>query len=362
MSTFDAVDDVLRSGVGTAYPGAACAIVSDEDVVHVATVGHAKIIDGRREVTEHTIFDVASLTKVVATTSAAMILHAAGRLPLDESVSTLIGAPVAGGREITVRRLLAHAAGLPAWRPFYLETRHLSSEPLARRREIMRRARASEPAYPADARSIYSDVGFIILADVIERLVEERLDHWCLRRVFDPLAMSDTFFALSDGPLQRMVTEFAATEDLPGEGLLIGRVHDDNARAMGGVSGHAGLFSTVGDLARFAQAILSAWHGSSNVFDATVVRDFATRYAHPEGTTRCLGWDSPSETGSSAGSRFAPTSIGHLGYTGCSLWIDPVAEVAVVLLSNRVHPTRANNAIREFRPRLHDAVRSALDR
>lgn len=355
--SWDRVDELLSDAVDTVFPGAACAVIDDE------TVGYSRCVGSNGQgtpVSDDTIFDVASLTKVMATATTAMILHSDHRLPLDVPVCELDSRPISSA-QITVRRLLSHTSGLPAWQPFYAETSRPLQTDDRRRGHVLRRARATPLAYEPGTQAVYSDVGFIVLADVIERVLTERLDQWCVRELFTPLGMQRTFFVRGgDSPFDK--NEFAATEVHNGHGALVGVVHDDNARAMGGVAGHAGLFSTLADVVTFARTILNVWHGRSQVFHRDTLRMFAQRHDAPEGTTRCLGWDSVSEEGSSTGSRFATSSIGHLGFTGCSLWIDLENEVAVVLLSNRVHPTRTNHAIRAFRPRLHDAIREALGR
>lgn len=358
MSDWSPLEKLLDSAVGDVFPGAGC-IVVDRD--RLAWEHYCGELGAGVPVAEDSLYDIASLTKILATTATAMVLAGDGRLDLDLPVTDIDGKPVAAGRAVTARRLLAHAAGLPAWQAFFAETGHLAYDPPRRRKEILRRARATAPAYPADERSVYSDVGFLILTDVVEHLLTERLDTWCRRELFVPMGMPETFFipAGNEPPLD--LSRIAPTEIVRGEALQ-GRVHDENARAMGGVAGHAGLFSTARDVARFAMIVLAVWHGRSEVFDRDVVHTFTRRYGHPSGSTRCLGWDSVSEHASSTGSSFARSSVGHLGFTGCSLWIDLENEVAVVLLSNRVHPSRTNNAIRAFRPRLHDQARSLLGR
>jgi CubicO group peptidase (beta-lactamase class C family) len=265
-----------------------------------------------------TIYDVASLTKPIVTATLAMILK------VDEP------------------RLLSHSSGKPAHRPYWETARG--------RDEIVDRAEAEPLEYEPGTRSIYSDLGFMILGRHVERAGGERLDRLAARLIFAPLGMRASRFVDLDAG-ERI--DAAPTE-------VAGIVHDENCRAAGGILGHAGLFSTGPDVSRFAAAMVASWHGDGGApFDRDATRRALARAGVP-GSTWGLGWDHPSETGSSAGERWPKDGAGHLGFTGTSLWIDPPKRRWVVLLTNRVHPTRENQEIKKLRPRLHDLIVQSL--
>jgi CubicO group peptidase (beta-lactamase class C family) len=206
----------------------------------------------------------------------------------------------------------------------------------------------------------YSDVGFILLGELVEMLSGTPFDEFCHREVFAALQLADLRFLNLMRPQPNEVS-YASTEHCPWRGrILTGEVHDENAWMMGGVAGHAGLFGTAHQVWQFAQRLLDGLHGRAWLVSTATLRTFTTRQGLPEGSTWALGWDTPTPGKSSAGRHFAPTAIGHLGYTGTSLWIDPEQQVIVVLLTNRVHPSRQRQGIRAFRPRIHDAVMQAL--
>ena len=323
MIDFATVDGTLRDAVGRVFPAAQLIVVDRFSVVYDRAVG---------DCTPQTLFDIASLTKPLATVTLAMMALEDGVLALDDRPRP----------ELTVRQLLAHASGLPAWKR------------LGDTREEVLRSVAVEPLESPPGRvARYSDLGFILLGATLERALGEPLDVAFARRVAAPLAVGTTF---RPGDV---------TACAPTEGELRGVVHDDNARALGGVAGHAGLFSTARDVSRIAQALVAAWHGARStsvprLVPSQRVRQFWSPSEVP-GSTWCLGWDRPSARDSSAGERWPRDGVGHLGFTGCSLWIDPPRARWVVLLSNRVHPSRANEQIKQLRPALHDAIVAALD-
>ncbi len=316
MSTVDRLmHDGLRDGV---FPSAVLLVASrGEPVLHRAW-GEAQL---------DTIYDVASLTKAVCTSVVAMRLHDRGLLPLDART----------------RLLLAHAAGLPAHRPYYRRLRG---------RAVIARAAEREPwVYPPGTRSLYSDVGFIALGAVIERAGGSRLDRLFRCEVAVPLGLPDTRF----GPFLSRGSRVAPTAP-----RRRGVVDDANARAMGGVAGHAGLFSTAADLHLVCRALAGAWQDEGGLVSRATIRRFWRRELPRTGSTWCLGWDTPSPRGSQAGTLLSRRTVGHLGFTGCSLWIDPVRELWIVLLTNRVRLGREPNLLKRFRPRLHDAILRAL--
>ncbi|HSK81341.1 MAG TPA: serine hydrolase domain-containing protein [Thermoanaerobaculia bacterium] len=333
-----------------AFPGGVLAVGHRGEVVHLHAFGRLTYDADAPPVAADTLYDLASLTKVVATTTMAMILVDEGRLDLDQPVRELLPGFTGPGKEaVTVRHLLTHSSGLPAVAPLYQEIRG--------RTAYLERIQAMDLEFPPGSRSTYSDLGIILLGEILERTAGQPLDAFVRERVLEPLGMRDTRFL----PPVELRPRIAPTEIDPWRGRLIqGEVHDENAFAMGGVAPHAGLFGTAGDLARFAQMLLNGgiFEGRRLVSPETV--ELFTRRAGIPGSDRALGWDTKSAEGSSAGTLFSSRSFGHTGFTGTSIWIDPERELFVILLTNRVHPTRENNLIREARPAVADAVVRAL--
>jgi CubicO group peptidase (beta-lactamase class C family) len=309
-----------------------------------------------------TRYDLASLTKPLLTTLVAMRLHAGGALDLGAPVAGLW--PRFGGVQDAARRarvrvwhLLAHAAGLPAHRPYFAA---LPADDTAGSAPGLMEWALDEPlvAEPGTT-AVYSDVGFILLGALLERLGGASLEAQAaaVYRALEAGSLASS--SAPAGPAAR--AEIAPTELCAWRGrLLWGEVHDENAAALGGVAGHAGLFGTAADVARVGDELCRALRGESALLPHATVAAFWSRPAVP-GSTWSLGWDSPSPTRSSAGRRLSRLAVGHLGFTGTSLWMDPSRRRVVVLLTNRVHPQRSNTHIRALRPRLHDAVVEALD-
>ncbi len=335
------------------------------------------------------LFDVASLTKVMATTSVAVQLVAEGLLDVDAPVALWLPGFDRGERaRITVRHLLAHSSGLPGWRPLYEQA---MADPLAgkaflppaerpplaelaaafaRGEAILREAILAEPlTAPPGLRAEYSDLGFLVLGWVLEEAGGDRLCRLARRRVFEPLGLRRTGFLDGQDPLEAgaflKAHSFAPTERcVHRHEVNQGAVNDDNAWAAGGGAGHAGLFSTAAEVAALGQAWLDALRGGRGVFQREA-RSFARRDGSVGGSTRALGWDTPSPEGSTIGTRLGRGkrgAIGHLGWTGCSLWIDLEHEVVCALLTNHCHPGGSDRArLNPFRARFHDAVAAALD-
>jgi len=352
------VDRLLQQAVARGLFPAACLLVAREGelVLHQAH-GRPRRVD--------TLFDLASLTKVLATTAVAMQLAAQGRLDPDDRASRwLPELDRPQTRSMRMVHLLAHCSGLPAWLPLFRHPQVLQASP-TRRKSIIRRLVASTPlSHPVGRETVYSDLGFILLEWAIERCGGEPLDRLARRMVFAPLGLGRTRFIRSNrsGLVERLRRRwpFAATERCPWrKRRLLAEVHDDNCHAMGGVAGHAGLFSTAHDIHLIARELVAAYHGGSSLFDRQVVRRFLLRRPRPA-ATRVLGWDTPSARGASSGRFFGRRSVGHLGFTGTSLWIDLERPLWIVLLTNRVHRGREPNPMPVLRPRLHDAVMRAL--
>jgi CubicO group peptidase (beta-lactamase class C family) len=306
---------------------------------------------GNPKVTPTTLFDLASVTKVVATTTMVMILYERGLLDLDAPIVGIIPefhVQTAPRRDsVTFRMLLAHSSGLPAYEKLFLKAQT--------RDELLHAAFTTPLSADPGTRVEYSDIGFIILGAALERLAEETLDRFCQREIFGPLAMAHTTF----NPPADMRNQIPPTADdgIFRKRIVQGEVQDENAFILGGVAGHAGLFSTAEDLARFAHAMLN---GGRPILRPETVALFTRREPAPAGTSRAFGWDTPSVP-SQSGRYFSPSSFGHLGYTGTSLWIDPERQLSITLLTNRTWPDCANQAIKQVRPRFHDAVMEAIE-
>jgi CubicO group peptidase (beta-lactamase class C family) len=314
-------------------------------------------------VTAASVYDVASLTKPTATTACLMKLVASGAVDLDDRVVDAIPELTAAGADgIRVRHLAACTSGLPAHVKFYerIWAGDLAGAPTARE-GILRMTGATALEAAPGARALYSDLGFILLGFLMERVTGERLDALARRLVFEPLGMAATRFI--DHAAGERYDGAAPTERCAHRGLVRGEVHDQNTHAAGGVLGQAGVFSTVDDLSSFAAAMVSCARGVSAAgFDADTVRAF---FAPIPGTTRRLGWDTPDPNPgvSHAGSLWPRDGVGHLGFTGTSLWLDAPRERWVVLLTNRVHPVVKDKAeLRAFRSAVMDAVVRSLDR
>jgi beta-N-acetylhexosaminidase len=309
-------------------------------------------------VTPDTIYDIASLTKPIVTTTAVMMLAERNQIDLDAPVARYLPQFTSGAKSdpdprwrerVTVRALLLHIAGLAAHREFY---KHAKGE-----RALLESVLAEPLIREPGAQIEYSDLGFILLGRIVESLTGEPLDTFARRRIFLPLGMKSSTF----NPAKRLRARIAPTERDAAyrKRLLRGEVHDENACAMGGVAGHAGLFSTAADVAAFAQMMLNGGiYAHHRVLARSTIEQFTTRQSIGL-SARALGWDVPVKP-SSSGCHFSPKSFGHTGFTGTSLWIDPDRQLFVVLLTNRVNPTRANDKIRQVRPALHDAVAEAL--
>ena len=359
LGRFDPVLTYLRSQVDSAFPGAVLVIGMTNQAIVVYPVGHYGA-DDPRPVTPETIYDLASLTKVIGLTTAAMMLVDSGKLDLDAPVQRYVPAFQGPGKErVTIRHLLTHSSGMPAWRPLYAET--------ATREQALALVDTTPLLRQPGDTFVYSDLGAIVLTQAVEAVAGQRLNDFLEARLFGPLGMTSTRFL----PPESWRDHIAPTENDTAfrHRLLRGEVHDENAGRLGGVSGHAGLFSTGPDLLRFAVWLLERREGaplpgSQRAFpepklSAEVVRAFLTRQNIPPGSSRALGWDTPSEN-SSAGTKMGPNAFGHTGFTGTSIWFDPDKNLFIILLTNRVNPTRANTKILQVRRRVADLVNDAL--
>lgn len=360
MSGKSRIQRIMEDAVsGSVFPGAVLLVCRSKANLLFEAVGNAALLPSPRPMARGTLFDLASLTKPLATALAVLSLVSMGRLDLDAPLAELLGSqPVPADKAgITPRQLLCHCSGLPAWRPYYL---YLEGLPRFRRQSHLRRQLFLEPLEAAPGRStLYSDLGFLLLQWIVEESSGESLDQFARQRLFLPLGCKTLGYRVLDKLPEDSPDDFAATEHCPWRGLVMnGRVHDENAYALGGVAGHAGLFGTALDIKVVLEAILDSFAARATAAPWSV-EDLARflRPAHLDPTsTWALGFDTPAPWGSSAGSLFSPETVGHLGYTGTSFWLDLRRQMAVILLSNRIHPSRNNEKIKDFRPRLHDAV------
>jgi CubicO group peptidase (beta-lactamase class C family) len=350
QAVLDAMRSVLdRALADSAFPGA-YAVVGDASGTTVEHgVGRLDVVADAPAPDARTLWDLASLSKVVGTTSAVLQLVGEGRIDPDAPVQRYLPDWTGPGKErVLVRHLLAHASGLPAWRPLYKEATSPES--------AMALVLATQPDGAPGEKYLYSDLNFILLGEAVRRVSGRPLDAYLAERVFGPLGMRDTRYRPPASELARTApTEF----DPWRQRKVHGEVHDENAFALGGVAGHAGLFSTAADLSRFARAYLNGGVlDGRRVFDAATLARF-TRVADSAVSRRALGWEAPTG-GNSAGHYLSPRAVGHTGFTGTSLWMDPERGVYVLLLTNRVNPTRQNPRVGAVRVGLADAAMRAL--
>jgi CubicO group peptidase (beta-lactamase class C family) len=348
------LDSVMSAALaGGLAPGAVLAVGRHGRLVHMKPYGFTDYRPGAPQTDPRTIYDVASLTKVVVTTTAAMILEEQGRLRLDDLVATHVPELVNGEAakaSITIRMLLTHSGGLEAYAPLYRELRG---------RDQYLRAIIERPLKAAPGtQTIYSDWDMILLQFVIERITGQALDVFASERIIQPLGLRETMFRpdTSDARFRMRIAPTAV--DSARRGLLWGVVHDGNAWAMGGVSGHAGLFSSARDLAAFAQMMLNGgtYDGARILRPATISRWTASQGA---GSSRALGWDTPA-TESSAGDYFSPRSFGHTGFTGPMMWVDPERGLFVVLVTNRVSSRGISELHAPVRRQINDVVQTSI--
>jgi len=350
----------LNSGLTAGVCSAAVLVVGrGADLEYAAAVGRLHAGPDSPPATLATVFDLASVTKPLATTLALLVLRQQGRLNLGATLGEVL--PVAwlppDKGMLPLVALLTHRSGLPAWRPLYEK---VLAMPEAERGGALERLAATVPLeHTPGPLTIYSDLGFMLLKAVVETVSQEPLETFCRREIYEPLGLTTLGFrprpAAPDAP-----SHYAATEEglIPGRSVQ-GEVHDENAWSAGGVAGHAGLFGTGPEVWRLAVQVWQAYRGrsESTIFTPQVVAQFLTP---PLGLPRALGFDRPAPREASCGRFFSPQSVGHLGFTGVSFWIDLAQDVIVVLLTNRVHLGRENETIKAFRPMVHETVCQAL--
>jgi serine-type D-Ala-D-Ala carboxypeptidase len=356
-----AVRNLLKKGAGEGvYPGAVLLVARKNELVFFEQTGSRVLLPEQLPMERDTFFDLASLTKPLATTLSIMKLFDQGSVYLDQTLGDLLQIPAPPDKAtITLRYLLSHSAGFQDWAPFYLE---LSDEKPQERKSLLRNMLLKMPLkYPPGRRFIYSDPGYMILEWVVEKVTGNSLPQFLNEHFLTPLSLKKRlFFGKIDPPPNK--NEFAATEDCPWrKRILQGEVHDENAWTLGGYSGHAGIFGTADGVYGLASLLREHFHGlRDDYLQPKTVRTFFEKQHLAPGSTWALGWDTPSPIGSSAGRYFSQNSVGHLGFTGTSLWMDLYHHVTVVFLTNRIHPSRQNTGIRAFRPKLHNLIMEQL--
>lgn len=359
MATPHVIQAVMQTAVDDGvFPGAVLAVRLRGELQCIAAAGRLSLEPLGPSVQASTIYDLASLTKPLAIVTSVLLLIQHAKVALEDPVQRVLaeleGTPIG---QATVRDLLTHRSGLPGWRPFYERLGAGGIVPKLRggsqlvTQSVLKMIRDEPLIYERGERSVYSDLGFMLLGIMVERLSGMALDLWCGEAIIRPLRAKSLMFCPSIDASRIAPTE----QDEWRHRLLHGEVHDENAAAMGGVAGHAGLFGTAESVLAVSGAWLRGYHGRESILDGELVRQFTARQEPASRSSWALGWDTPSVP-SSSGSYFSERSFGHLGYTGTSLWIDPSCELEVVVLSNRVHPSRKNEKIKVFRPRIHDLV------
>jgi len=351
------------------FPGAAIGIsaeISGRRENLLFSYGYGGVEPKIYKMEERLFFDLASLTKPLATTLAVLCLLKAEKISWDEKLPSLLEKKIKQeNRNITLRQILCHCSGLPAYRSYYQGLMDVRPE---KRKDILIKWLLQERlVYEPETYVLYSDLGFLLLGKIIEKKGKEKLEDFVSEKVMKPLGLDKKIFfrpiSVSNERKKSMDLRFVATERCPWrQKVLCGEVHDDNAWAIGGVAGHAGLFGDIEGVLSLTVAIMDQWQGKAvhpNYRNADLKR-VLTKQRLVKKSTWALGFDTPAKKGSSSGKYFSKKSVGHLGFTGTSFWMDPEKRIVIVLLTNRVHPQRDNIKIKEFRPLFHDTVMKGL--
>jgi CubicO group peptidase (beta-lactamase class C family) len=347
------VDRLMQQAVTEGiFPGAVLLVSAGTAVVFSEAYGLANLHE-QRPMTVETIFDLASLTKPLATTLAMMRLVQDRKISVEQPLGDLLPECQKSDKaRIKLKHLLYHNSGLPNYRPYY---KRLSKIEMDLRRAELRRLLVKEPLIQLCGKEVlYSDLGFMMLAWVVEHVTGQRLDHFVAQEIYQPLGLENLFFNAYNADDHR--GPFAATEDCVWRHkLIVGQVHDENAFVVGGIEGHAGLFGTADDVNRLLIELLFTYHGqmSAAIFNKDVLNQFFKRLPN---TDKAMGFDMPRLIRASCGRGFSNNSVGHLGFTGTSFWMDLEKSITVILLTNRVHPSRENERIKKFRPALHNTI------
>jgi CubicO group peptidase (beta-lactamase class C family) len=349
---FSKIDLLISNAIkDKAFPGAVALISKNNKVIYEKGFGHLTYDDSSAIVTKNTVYDLASLTKVIATTTATMLCYDRGLFDLDDPVIKFIPEFGNNGKDnITIKNLLLHNSGLPAFIRFFKTTNNSD--------EVLNEIYSCRLSYKTGTKTVYSDLGIIVMGKIIEKITGKSLDDFYKKEIFNPLKMTSTYF----NPPDSLKYKIAPTEldDYWRHRLIWGEVHDETASILNGAAGHAGLFSTVEDISKLVNVFLNKglYEGKQFIKPETI-KLFTTRYS--DQSTRALGWDTKSEENSTAGDLFSMSSFGHTGFTGTSVWVDPTRKLYVIFLTNRVYPTRQNHKISKVRPALHNLVIELTD-
>jgi CubicO group peptidase (beta-lactamase class C family) len=350
--------DAITEGV---FPGASLLVANQYKIAFYDHYGQTQI-DGK-PVDNTTVFDLASLTKPLATSLSILHMVQTGMIQLNQKISTIFSDIMeTETSEITIRQLLCHQSGLPAHRPYYKKLIDILHH---KRSDSLLQMIFDEPLeYTPGQNTEYSDLGFMILDAVIKRVAGCRLDEYVFQNIYHPLGLNAPYFIDLFAQTDIQNINFAATEECPWrKRMLMGEVHDDNASVLGGICGHAGLFGTACDVYQILNILLRIYHDCPEQKNAHHVINrqwLCTFFQVPDGAQRPLGFDCPTPPKSSSGKYFSSNSVGHLGFTGTSFWMDLDKSIIIILLTNRVHPNRNNIKIRSFRPRIHDVIMQNL--
>ncbi len=361
-------DTLFKGSEDNVFPGAVLLVKSSAGIEYTRAVGRIAD-DSKSSMTEKTVFDVASLTKILCTTTMIMTLVRDSEISLENKIARYFSSDeiVDELKNVTVEDILTHQSGLKAYVPFFKDAFERGEEFVRSdeaRNYIFSRARKEPFDYRTGENFKYSDLGFIVLTEIIERLLSNRLDYASRSRIFGPLGMNETHYIpwrekwSGDIYPKSKIAPTEAYEWLGKE--ICGVVHDENCYMMGGVSGHAGLFSTIGDISRFTDKLFECHEGSSDFLSKNIAKKFFTKRGLIPNSPWAIGFKTPSKEDKSSGKYFSDNSIGHLGFTGCSIWIDLKNKLSIVLMTNRVNIARDNNKIRKFRPLIHDLVMEIL--
>jgi serine-type D-Ala-D-Ala carboxypeptidase len=365
LDNWGKVSSALKSATANNYvfPGAVLTVGYRGRIVFEEAVGSRTLLPAPLPMHKDTIFDVASLTKALVTTTLIAKLVQENKLTIENPVEKFFP-QILADKTLKIRHLLNHSSGYVPTLPFYKDL--LDTESSVKAKSIvLKKICELKPETSPGEKAVYSDLNFILLGNIIEQIRCENLDSVADKEIILPLGLSKTGFINLDKPheLRNLKNlEFAATLNCSWrKKVLEGEVHDDNAWAMGGVAGHTGLFSTAEEVFVIAQTLLNCFHGKSDFLRRDILELFWKRDVSVPQSFWALGWDGPTPGKSSSGQFFSEKSVGHLAFTGCSLWIDPLKDLIVVLLTNRIHPSLENIQIRTFRPKIHDLIVQALE-
>jgi serine-type D-Ala-D-Ala carboxypeptidase len=341
------------------FPGAVLLCAKNQKILIHESYGMADIFE-KREMRKDSIFDLASLTKPLATTLALSRLIETGQVFLDQKIGSIIEAfKTSPKSEITIDMLLRHTSGLPAHREYFKKIIRTDENPRQYLRDLLVR---EDLENKIGETQVYSDLGFMVLSWVIEKITRQRLDRFVSDQIYFPLEIEDLFFLEIDSKSEKFThhrPKMVATQKCPWrKKVLVGEVDDDNAWAVGGIEGHAGLFGNAGSIHKLCCELLNALQNKpTRVLAPDIINSLVLKKNHHD---MVAGFDTPSKDNSSSGKYFSKSSLGHLGFTGTSFWIDPEIGMIIVFLTNRVHPLRANEGIKKFRPQIHDLILSEL--